>query len=58
MTMLRMFHDSIKAWINAGGNISGPVFVDNGAKQGDVPGPVLFSLYFEMDFRKAFENFH
>ena len=36
--------------------MSDPVDVDNGVKQGDIPAPTLFSIYFAIVISKAFEN--
>jgi hypothetical protein len=52
----RQLHDNMKAWVNVNGSLSEPVNVDNGVKQGDIPAPTLFSIYFSVVLCSAFEN--
>lgn len=54
VTILKLFHDDMKAVINVGGKLADPISVENGVKQGDIPAPTLFALYFTMVFRMAF----
>ena len=52
----KQLHDNMKAWVNVNGTLSDPVNVDNGVKQGDIPAPTLFSIYFSVVLIHAFEN--
>ena len=44
--MLEQLHRNMKARVNVNGSLSEPIPVDNGVKQGDIPAPTLFSIYF------------
>ena len=54
VSMIRYFHDGMEAWVNIGGDMAGPIPVENGVKQGDILAPTLFSLYFAAVFTHAF----
>ena len=44
------------ARINFGGELSDPIPVDNGVKQGDIDAPTLFAIYFSAVMQLAFKN--
>jgi hypothetical protein len=54
--MLKQLHRNMKARVNFNGSLSEPVPVDNGVKQGDIPAPTLFSIYFAVMLEFAFKN--
>ncbi len=56
VSMVKALHDGMKAWVNVNGDLAEPIDVENGVKQGDILGPILFSLYFAMVFIHAFSN--
>jgi len=56
ISILKLFHDDMKAVVNIGGKLADPISVENGVKQGDITAPTLFALYFAMVFRMAFKD--
>ena len=56
VNMLRSFHSDMRAWVSVGGEVSAPFFVNNGVKQGDVPAPTLFAVYFAVVLNVAFKS--
>ena len=54
--LFRLFYDGMKAYVYVGGNISEAIPVENGVKQGDIPAPTLFALYFTMVLVMAFKE--
>ena len=54
--LFRLFYDGMKAYVYVGGNISEAIPVENGVKQGDIPAPTLFALYFTMLLVMAFKE--
>ena len=52
--MFRQLHTGMKAQLNFNGSLSDPIPVDNGVKQGDIPAPTLFSIYFAVVLLHAF----
>lgn len=56
VVMLKKLHQNMKARVNVNGVLSDPVSVDNGVKQGDIPAPTLFSIYFATMLVFAFGN--
>ena len=59
-TFVRMFeelHRDMKARFTFNGKLSEEFAVDNGVKQGDIPAPTLFSIYFAMLLSYAFKDF-
>ena len=56
IAILKLFHDGMKAIVNVGGKLTEPISVENGVKQGDIPAPTLFALYFAMVFKIAFRD--
>ena len=56
VSMIKALHDGMKAWVNINGELTEPIDVENGVKQGDILGPTLFSLYFAMVFKNALKN--
>ena len=58
-TFVRMFqelHRDMKARVTFNGKVSDELAVDNGVKQGDIPAPTLFSIYFAMLLVYAFQD--
>ena len=56
VNILKSFHDDMNVWVNVSGNLSDPITVDNGVKQGDIPAPTLFAIYFAIVFNIAFRE--
>lgn len=56
VSMVKALHDGMKAWVNVNGELTEPIDVENGVKQGDILGPILFSFYFAVVFIDAFCN--
>ena len=54
--MLKQLHRNMKARVNLNGSLSEPIPVDNGVKQGDIPAPTLFSIYFAVMLSYAFQD--
>ena len=54
--ILKSFHDDMKVWVSLSGELSDPISVENGVKQGDIPAPTLFAIYFYIVFLIAFDN--
>ena len=54
--MVRNLHDGMVARINFGGELSDPIQVENGVKQGDIDDPTLFAIYFAAMMQIAFRN--
>ena len=54
--IIKSFHDDMKVWVSVSGDLSDPITVENGVKQGDIPAPTLFALYFYIVFALAFEE--
>ena len=52
--ILKSFHDDMKVWVSLSGQLSDPISVENGVKQGDIPAPTLFAIYFYIVFLIAF----
>ena len=58
-TFVRIFqelHRDMKARVAFNGELSGEFAVDNGVKQGDIPAPTLFSIYFATLLSLAFKD--
>ena len=58
ISILKLFHDDMNTIINFGGELAEPIKVENGVKQGDIPAPILFSLYFAVVFKIAYKDCH
>ena len=54
--ILKSFHDDMKVWVCSSGDLSEPIQVENGVKQGDIPAPTLFAVYFAIVFMVAFKD--
>ena len=54
--MFQELHRNMKARVAFNGQLSGECAVDNGVKQGDIPDPTLFSIYFTMLLAFAFKD--
>ena len=52
--ILKSFHDDMTVRVLASGELSEPITVENGVKQGDIPAPTLFAIYFYIVFLIAF----
>ena len=55
VNMFKQLHRNMKARVNFNGSLSEPISIDNGVKQGDIPAPMLFSIYFAMCLVFAFQ---
>lgn len=56
VTILKSFHDDMRVRVSASGELSDPISVENGVKQGDIPAPTLFAIYFYVVFLIAFQD--
>ena len=56
VNMFKQLHRDMKAQVNFNGSLSNPIAVDNGVKQGDIPAPTLFSIYFAVALGYAFQD--
>ena len=54
--LLRSLHDGMKARVNFGGELSEPISVENGVKQGSIAAPTLFAIFFAVVFLIAFKD--
>ena len=54
--MLKELHRNMKARVTFNGSLSEDISVDNGVKQGDIPAPTLFSIYFAVVLAHAFHD--
>ena len=54
--LFKQLHRDMKGRFNFNGSLSDPIAIDNGVKQGDIPAPILFSIYFAMALIYAFKN--
>ena len=54
--MFQELHENMKACVAFNGQLSGEFAVNNGVKQGDIPAPTLFSIYFPMLLAYAFKD--
>ena len=54
--MLKELHRDMKGRVSFNGQLSEEISIDNGVKQGDIPAPTLFSIYFAVLLRYAFED--
>ena len=52
--IFRELHGDMKARVAFSGRLSDEISVDNGVKQGDIPAPTLFSIYFAVLLGSAF----
>ena len=52
--MFRELHKDMKAWVTFNGQLSEEI--SNGVKQGDIPAPTLFSIFFAVLLTHAFED--
>ena len=57
ITMVRQFHDGMKASVKSNGDMSNPFCVTNGVKQGCVLAPTLFSIMFSAMMHEAFQSY-
>ena len=58
-TFVKMFQElyrNMKAPVAFNGQLSGEFTVDNGVKQGDIPAPTLFPIYFAILLAYAFKD--
>ena len=54
--MFKELHRNMKARVNFNGQLSDELAVDNGVKQGDIPAPTLFSIFFAVLLSYAFQD--
>ena len=54
--MLKQLHRNMKAYVTVNGSLSDEIAVDTGVKQGDIPAPTLFSIYFAVLLTYAFQG--
>ena len=54
--LFKHLHRDMKARVNFDGALSEPIAIDNGVKQGDIPAPTLFSIYFAVALVFAFHD--
>lgn len=52
--LIRSLHDGMEAWICFNGELSEPIPVENGVKQGDLLAPTLFAIFFAVVLDRAF----
>ena len=52
--LIRSLHDDMEAWICFNGDLSEPIPVENGVKQGDLLAPTLFAIFFAIVLYRAF----
>ena len=56
VNLFESLHSNMKAYVNFNGSLSEPIAVDNGVKQGDIPAPTLFSIFFATMLSYAFKD--
>ena len=56
VNMFKKLHSNMKARISFNGHLSDTFQVDNGVKQGDIPAPTLFSIFFAVMLSHAFQD--
>jgi hypothetical protein len=54
--MFKELHRDMKARVTFNGSLSDEICIDNGVKQGDIPAPTLFSIYFSVVLAYAFQD--
>ena len=54
--MLKELHRDMKGRVSFNGQLSEEISIDNGVKQGDIPAPTLFSIYFAVLLMHAFKD--
>ena len=55
--MFTELHRNMKARVNFNGQLSNELVVDNGIKQGEIPAPTLFSIFFAVLLSYAFQDY-
>lgn len=56
VNMFKQLYSNMQAQVNFNGELSEPIPVDNGVKQGGIAAPTLFSIYFAVAILHAFKN--
>ena len=56
VNMFKKLHRDMKGRFNFNGSLSEPIAIDNGVKQGDIPAPTLFSIFFSVTLAYAFQG--
>ena len=54
--MFKELHRNMKARVTFNGQLSEEISIDNGVKQGDIPAPTLFSIFFAVMLSHAFQD--
>lgn len=54
--LLCELQDNMNTYVNCNGCLSKPIAVDSDIKQGDIPAPTLFSVFFAVTLSLAFNN--
>ena len=54
VNMFKELHRNMKARVTFNGQLSEEIAIDNGVKQGDIPAPTLFSIFFAVLLSHAF----
>ena len=54
--MIQQLHDNMKARVSYNGKLSSSIPIDNGVKQGDIPAPTLFSIFFAVTLVLAIKD--
>ena len=54
--MFKELHRNMKARVTFSSQLSGEIAIDNGVKQGDIPAPTLFSIFFAVLLTHAFKD--
>ena len=54
--MIKELHRNMKGRVAFNGKLSNEISIENGVKQGDIPAPTLFSIYFAVLLMHAFKD--
>ena len=56
VNMFKQLHRNMKARVTFNGQLSDEIPIENGVKQGDIPAPTLFSIFFAVLLTHAFKD--